>query len=85
MILLNIMTILNFESRVIDIKAAFLNAPWKPGEPIIYIKLPKDVTEIWIKIHPEHKDFVHSDGHLYVRVFKYIGLTLWAQAILEKI
>jgi hypothetical protein len=72
MILLNIMTILNLESRIIDIKGAFLSAPWKPGEPIIYIKLPKDVSNIWVKLYPEYNSFIHTDGHLYVRVYKYI-------------
>jgi len=56
----------------LTLREAFLSAPWKPGEPIIYISIPTDVTNIWVKFYPEYRQYVHSDGKLYMRMYKYI-------------
>jgi hypothetical protein len=65
-------TIIELKCDIIDIKGAFLSAPWKPGEPIIYISIPTDVTNIWVNFYPEYKQYFHTDGKVYMRMYKYI-------------
>lgn len=50
-----------------DIKSAFLLAPLSDSKHI-YLKLPKDVTNIWTKLRTDMTRFLSPDGHIYVKL-----------------
>ena len=51
----------------LDVESAYLNAEFEDG---IYMKLDPHVAEIMVEMDPSVKEFVDSDGCLYVRIMK---------------
>ena len=54
-----------------DIKSAFLLASIRQGKRI-FVKVPKDIVQIWLKMSPEKEKFIHADGSLYCELDKYL-------------
>ena len=66
---LKVMAALGLEHAVYDIKGAYLHVPRRhPRRQIM--KLTSRLTALWIEIHPEHAQYVHEDGCLYVELLK---------------
>jgi hypothetical protein len=66
---LKVMAALGLEHAVYDIKGAYLHVPRRhPRRQIM--KLTPRLTALWIEIHPEHAQYVHEDGCLYVELLK---------------
>lgn len=73
-----------------DVKGAYLNADMKsPKDRKTYIKLNKDITKIYLEVHPDARKLVNGDGTLFVRADKAMygciqSGFLWQEA-LEKV
>jgi hypothetical protein len=66
---LKVATALDWGHAVYDVKGAFLHAPRRhPAAQIM--KLTKRLTALWIELHPEDAQYVHTDGCLYVELLK---------------
>jgi hypothetical protein len=84
MTILNIIAVEDMECKIFDIKGAFLAAPIEPTEPDIWILLSKEVTELWITLHPEYSKYVTSNGCMYMKLKKYMyGLKQASRKFLE--
>jgi hypothetical protein len=55
-----------------DVKGAFLNARFGPKDPAHYLRVNKQVTEIWVDMDPSARPFVDSRGELMLRLDKFI-------------
>ena len=55
-----------------DIKGAFLNAQFGEGDETTYIKINKELTELWIKQDPTAAEFVSEKGELILELDKFI-------------
>jgi hypothetical protein len=56
-----------------DIKGAFLNAEFGPNDHTTYIKIPKEIVEIWITQDPSAAKFVDPErGDLILELDKFI-------------
>jgi hypothetical protein len=71
-LMLNIATKFRCKLRTFDIKGAFLHAQFKHSDEIIYIKISREVTAIWIIIDPEAAKFVDNKGELLLQLDKFI-------------
>jgi hypothetical protein len=70
--LINIMTVYDLECEAIDISGAFLSTPVLPSDKQQYVKLVPEVAQLWIRLYPEHRNYLHRDGYIYMRLEKYI-------------
>lgn len=69
--------------RLIDIKAAYLNAILR-GKPI-HMRLSKDVVEELIKVDPTCKEFVRADGSMIVLLTKALYGLIESAALWNKV
>jgi hypothetical protein len=55
-----------------DIKTAFLTTSKKGLKNRIFIRIPPEVVEHWVYLHPERKRFVNSKGAMYAELGAYV-------------
>ena len=68
-IMLKVMSACNWCHAVFDIKGAFLHAR-RVHPTAQYMRLSRALTNQWLRRHPDHASFVHTDNCLYVRLDK---------------
>ncbi len=66
------MTVYDLECEAIDISGAFLSTPVLPSDKQQYVKLVPEVAQLWIRLYPEHRKYLHRDGYIYMKLEKYI-------------
>lgn len=71
-LVINIASYYNTLLTSFDIKGAFLNAPFTKDDEVIYIKINKEITKIWIDLEPSAKAFVDNRGELLLQLDKFI-------------
>jgi hypothetical protein len=72
MAILNLMTCMNMECTVYDIKGAFLSVPVEVGDPVIYILLNPEISTIWCRFYPEYIHHISKNRCLYLKLSRYI-------------
>jgi hypothetical protein len=55
-----------------DIKGAFLHAKFGETDETTYIRIPKEIAELWVKQDPSAAEFLESDGTLLLELDKFI-------------
>jgi hypothetical protein len=55
-----------------DIKGAFLHAKFGETDETTYIRIPKEIAELWVKQDPSAVPFLESDGTLLLELDKFI-------------
>lgn len=71
-LLLNIGTYLKARTVSYDIKGAFLNATKAPDEKPIYLRIRKEVVDVWILVDSTASNYIDSKGELIIELNKYI-------------
>lgn len=70
--LLNIAAANGSELSAYDIKSAFLVTPVDRTKKEIYLRIPREVAALWIRLYPERAQYLDSNGCLYVLLNKFI-------------
>lgn len=62
-----------YKARIVtyDIKGAFLHADFDHQEPI-FVRIPHEVTNIWLELDPSLQEYVNSKGDLILELDKYV-------------
>jgi hypothetical protein len=75
---ITVFTVLDFIARnpkyqlaAFDIKGAFLLTPIPHGRRM-FIFLPDKLAQEWIRLHPEHRDYLTPQGTLYMEIHKFL-------------
>ena len=55
-----------------DIKGAFLHAKVKDSDEVIYIKIPKEVADLWVEMDPSAREFQSDNGSLLLELERFI-------------
>lgn len=55
-----------------DIKGAFLHAKFEPEDEVTYIRINKEVTQLWVEQDPSAAPYVDSHGTLLLELDKFI-------------
>ena len=55
-----------------DVKGAFLHAEFGPDDEVTYIKINKEVAELWIEQDPSAAEFVDDRGELILELDRFI-------------
>jgi hypothetical protein len=55
-----------------DVKGAFLNAEFGPSDPAHYLRVNREVTEIWAEMDPSARAFIDRRGELMLKLDKFI-------------
>jgi hypothetical protein len=71
-ILMNIATLHACELCCFDIKGAFLNAQFGPNDTRTFIKIQKELVDMWCEIDPTARPFVDHTGCLILELDKFI-------------
>ena len=71
-LLLNIATLLRAYIVTYDIKGAFLNAPFTEEDEPTYLRIKKDVADIWITVDPTAVQYLNDKGELLLLLDKFI-------------
>jgi len=85
MTMINVATVKGYEIATYDVKGAYL-VPDVVGEDVdnIVILVDRDVTRIFVELYPWMKEYVQSDGIMYVILLKYLyGLPQAAAAFMN--
>ena len=72
MMMINIAAVDDLEVSCHDIKGAFLLTDVDPNEPEMFIRLDKEVAEIFCGMRPQHKDYRDNKGYMYMKLRKYL-------------
>ena len=71
-LLLNLASYYRGDLASYDIKGAFLNAEFGPNDETTYIKINRQITEIWVSMDPSALPFVDDRGELILELDKFI-------------
>lgn len=71
-ILFNIGSFYKCTIATFDIKEAFLHAKVKESDEVIYIRIPKEVADLWVEMDPLAKPFQCENGSLLLELEKFI-------------
>jgi hypothetical protein len=71
-ILLNVASMYKCTMSVFDIKGAFLNASFGPGDARTFIKIRKELVPLWIELDPTAEPYVDHTGSLILELDKFI-------------
>jgi len=85
MTMINVATVKGYEIATYDVKGTYL-VPDVVGENVdnIVILVDRDVTRIFVELYPWMKEYVQSDGIMYVILLKYLyGLPQAAAAFMN--
>jgi hypothetical protein len=55
-----------------DVKGAFLNAKFESTDEVTYIRIGKDVAEIWVQLDPSAAAFLNPKGELLLQLDKFV-------------
>ena len=72
MMMINIAAVDDLEVSCHDIKGAFLLTDVDPNEPEMFIRLDKEVAEIFCGMRPQYKDYRDNKGYMYMKLRKYL-------------
>ena len=70
--LFNIASYFKAELASYDVKGAFLKAEVGPNDPVTYLKINPEVTDIWTGVDPSAKKFITKKGELILQLDKFI-------------
>jgi len=71
-LLLNIATRLRARTVSYDIKGAFLNVKKSPNENPIFLRIRKEVADVWVTVDPSAAEYVDERGELIIELNKYM-------------
>jgi hypothetical protein len=71
-LLINIASYFNAQLSTFDIGGAFLHASFGPEDPTTFIRINKEVTDIWILQDPSAAPYVDRNGTLLLQLDKFI-------------
>lgn len=72
-LLLNIASYNRAKVTTYDIKGTFFNAEFdKTKDPVTFIRINKETTDIWCEIDPAARDYVDNRGTLLLELDKFI-------------
>eukprot|EP01033_Poteriospumella_lacustris_P017558 gene17558-12566_t len=71
MSIINVAAAKGYVLSAYDIKSAFLMTPIEPGKTIL-IKLTRQLAKLWITVCPDQAKFLNPDGHLVLKLGKYL-------------
>ena len=72
MLMLNIASKYNAKVASYDVGGAFLHAKLEEDDPDIYLKVTKDVANIWKDVDPSARDFLDDKGEITLKLDRFI-------------
>jgi hypothetical protein len=74
----SVLLLLNIASRdsallvSYDVKGAFLHAKFGPEDEVHYLRIPRNITELWVKQDPSALPFVDEKGELTLQLDRFL-------------